>query len=133
MDKRDEEILDILEEDGRASFTHVADEIGVSEGTVRNRVKNMLEEEVIEKFTVKKGSRGSKAVVMIRLRTGKDIEKVLKKFPEKINLMEVTGEYDLIMEIERSSNQEINELLDDIRRIDGVKSTETYMVLKERS
>jgi DNA-binding Lrp family transcriptional regulator len=132
MDKKDEKILGILREEGRASYTEIAEEVGVSEGTIRNRVEKMQENGVIEKFTVQTGTRGSKAVVMIKLTTGKDIDQVLKDFPNKIQIMEVTGEYDLVLEIERPSNQEINNLLDEIRSIEGVDSTETYMVLNER-
>jgi len=132
MDQKDEEILEILKQDGRASYTDIAEEVNVSEGTVRNRVEKMQENSVIEKFSVQTGTRGSRAVVMVELRTGKDIEKVLKEFPEKIQIMEVAGEYDLVLEIERPSNREINNLLDDIRSIEGVDSTETYMVLNER-
>jgi DNA-binding Lrp family transcriptional regulator len=132
MDKKDEKILEFLKQDGRASYTEIAEEIGVSEGTVRNRVENMQENNVIEKFTVQTGTRGSKAIVMVELKTGKDIEKVLKEFPEQIQIKEVAGEYDLVLEIERPSNKEINDLLDEIRRIEGVDSTETYMVLNER-
>ncbi|AOV94928.1 hypothetical protein AQV86_03310 [Nanohaloarchaea archaeon SG9] len=132
MDQKDEKILEILKQDGRASYTDIAEEVNVSEGTVRNRVEKMQENSVIEKFSVQTGTRGSRAVVMVELRTGKDIEKVLKEFPEKIQIMEVAGEYDLVLEIERPSNREINNLLDDIRSIEGVDSTETYMVLNER-
>jgi DNA-binding Lrp family transcriptional regulator len=132
MDKKDEKILEFLREDGRASYTEIAEEVGVSEGTVRNRVEKMQENNVIERFTVETGSQGSKAVVMTRLETGRDIDQVLEDFPEGFHIMEVTGEYDLVLEIEGPSNQEINDLLDEIRSIEGVDSTETYMVLNER-
>jgi DNA-binding Lrp family transcriptional regulator len=132
MDKKDEKILNLLKQDGRASYTEIAEEIGVSEGTVRNRVEKMQENNVIENFTVETGSRGSKAIVMVRLQTGKDINNVMESFPKGITIMEVTGEYDLVLEVQRPSNKKINDLLDNIRSIEGVDSTETYMVLKER-
>lgn len=131
MDETDKKILDILEDDARKSFTDIADEAGVSEGTVRNRVENMLEAGAIEKFTVRRGKTASKAVVMVKIETGRDIEDVLEDFPD-VEVMEVAGEYDLILEIEKDSNHEINYVLDEIRSIDGVESTETYMVLHER-
>ena len=131
MDETDKKILDILEDDARKSFTDIADEAGVSEGTVRNRVEKMLEAGAIEKFTVRRGKTASKAVVMVKIETGRDIEDVLEDFPD-VEVMEVAGEYDLILEIERDSNHEINYVLDEIRSIDGVESTETYMVLHER-
>jgi len=133
MDSTDEEILEILEEDGRISFTEVAEKVDVSEGTVRNRVEKMQETGVIEKFTVETSTESSKAVVMVELETGRDIEKVLKGFPKAITILEVAGDYDLVLRIERKSNREINSLLDSIRSISGVKDTETYMVLNQRS
>ncbi|MFB6174777.1 MAG: Lrp/AsnC family transcriptional regulator [Candidatus Nanohalobium sp.] len=132
MDEKNEKILKYLRKDGRASYTEIAEEIGVSEGTVRNRVEKMKQDGVIEKFSVETGTAGPKAVVMVKLETGKDIDQVLKKFPGQIQIKEVTGGYDLILEVERPSNQEINDVLDEIRSIDGVDSTETYMVLNER-
>lgn len=131
MDETDKKILEVLEEDARKSFTGIAEEAGVSEGTVRNRVEKMLEEGVIEKFTVKRGKAASKAVVMVELETGRDIEDVLEEFPD-VEIMEVAGEYDLILEVEKDSNPEINSVLDEIRKVEGVESTETYMVLQER-
>lgn len=132
MDERNVEILKFLKEDGRASYTRIAEEIGVSEGTVRNRVEKMKQDGTIEKFTVETQTEGPKAVVMVKLETGRDIEQVLEKFPGQIQIKEVTGGYDLILEVERPSNREINDVLDEIRSIDGVDSTETYMVLNER-
>ncbi len=131
MDETDKKILDILEDDARKSFTDIADEAGVSEGTVRNRVENMLEAGAIEKFTVRRGKTASKAVVMVKIETGRDIEDVLEDFPD-VEVMEVAGEYDLILEIEKDSNHEINYVLDEIRKVEGVESTETFIVLQER-
>lgn len=133
MDRTDEEILEIFEEDGRISFTEVAEKVDVSEGTVRNRIEKMQENDVIEKFTVETSTEGSKAVVMVELETGRDIEKVLEDFPENIQILEVAGDYDLVLRIERKNNQDINNLLDSIRSIPGIKNTETYMVLNQRS
>lgn len=133
MDRTDEEILEILEQDGRISFTEVAEKVDVSEGTVRNRIEKMQETGVIEKFTVEISTEGSNAVVMVELETGRDIEKVLEDFPDSIKILEVAGDYDLVLRIERKSNREINSLLDSIRSISGVKDTETYMVLNQRS
>jgi DNA-binding Lrp family transcriptional regulator len=132
MDEINQEIIEHLREDGRASFTEIAEKIGVSEGTVRNRVQKMQENNIIEKFTVEMASNGSEAVVMVKLATGKDIEKLLSDFPEKIEIKEVAGEYDLILEIERQDNQQINSILDEIRSIEGVETTETFMVLNQR-
>ncbi|MFB6115163.1 MAG: Lrp/AsnC family transcriptional regulator [Candidatus Nanohalobium sp.] len=133
MDQKDEKILEFLKKDGRASYTEIAEEIGVSEGTVRNRVQKMQDKGVIERFTVETSGLGSEAVVMVKLETGRDIENVLADFPQGVEIKEVAGEYDLILEIEKETNTEINSVLDEIRSIEGVDSTETFMVLNSRN
>jgi DNA-binding Lrp family transcriptional regulator len=132
MDRKNRRILDILKEDGRASFTDIADELNVSEGTVRKRVQDMKEDGVIDRFTVELGSTAAKAIVMVKLSTNSGIDQVLKDFPEDMAINEVAGEYDLIVEFERANNEEINQVLDKVRGIEGVKETKTYTVLKQR-
>ena len=131
MDDKDKAILEILKEDGRASYTEIAEEVDVSEATVRNRVEKMRENNVIERFTVETGGSRPKAVVMARVETGRDIGKVIEELPDT-EVYEVTGEYDLILKVEEESTEEINKTLDEIRAVKGVETTETYMVLTER-
>ncbi|MFT4893180.1 MAG: DNA-binding Lrp family transcriptional regulator [Candidatus Nanohaloarchaea archaeon] len=132
MDRKNRRILEILKEDGRASFTDIADELNVSEGTVRRRVQDMKEDGVIDRFTVELGSTAAKAIVMVKLSTNSGIDQVLKEFPEDMAINEVAGEYDLIVEFERANNERINQVLDKVREIEGVEETKTYTVLKQR-
>jgi DNA-binding Lrp family transcriptional regulator len=132
MDQKNRKILEILKEDGRVSFTDIADELNVSEGTVRKRVRDMKEDGVIDRFTVELGSTAAKAILMVKLSTNSGIDQVLKEFPEDMAINEVAGEYDLIVEFERANNERINEVLDKVRGIEGVKETKTYTVLKQR-
>ncbi len=52
MDDLDREILSILRRDARTPYTEIADRVGTSEGTVRNRVERLVDDGVIERFTV---------------------------------------------------------------------------------
>ncbi len=132
MDELDREILDVLKQDGRRSFTDIAERVEVSEGTVRNRVEDMKERGVIERFTVETSQEGMSAVVMVSVSTGKSIEKVFESFPEGIEAQEVTGDFDIIVKLERPSIEELNSQLDEIRGIEGVEETRTYSVLRTR-
>ena len=132
MDETDRKILDNLKKDGRRSFTGIADELDVSEGTVRRRVQEMKDKGVIESFTVELGSSGAKAIVMIELSTESGIDDVIQQFSGNMEINEVAGEYDLIVEFEREDTERINRVLDSIRGIDGVEETKTYTVLKQR-
>lgn len=130
MDKTDEKILDELKEDARVSFTYIADEIGVSEGTVRNRVRDMQDEGVIRKFTVETREKDSKAIVMIEVSTDTSTRDIVEGFPEDMEVNEVAGDYDLVAVFDRGSPEELNDDIDKIRDLDGVKGTKTYTVLR---
>ena len=47
MDDFDKNIIDILESDGRASNAEIARKIGVSEGTIRRRLKKLIDNKTI--------------------------------------------------------------------------------------
>lgn len=53
LDETDARIIEMLEEDGRKSYTKMAEELEVSESAVRKRVSTLLSRGVIKKFTVK--------------------------------------------------------------------------------
>lgn len=132
MDDTDEEILSILEEDGRASFTDIADRVGVSEGTVRNRVEKLQETGVIENFTINiNQDRGIAAFISITVSTDREFDRIIADFPDDIEVYELAGDMDMLVKAERSSSEEINDVVDEIRAVEGVESTQTYMILSE--
>lgn len=132
MDDVDRQILGILKEDGRASYTGIADKIEVSEATVRNRIEKLEENGTIERFTVDLNENGMSAIVMVKLSTDAEIRGLVEQLPEKITVSEVTGEFDIVVEISRESSEELNDTLDSIRRVEGVLETQTHSVLKQR-
>lgn len=132
MDNTDEEILSILEEDGRASFTDIAERVGVSEGTVRNRVEKLQETGVIENFTINiNQDRGISSFISITVSTDREFDRIISDFPRDIEVYELAGDMDMLVKAERSSSEEINEVVDEIRAVEGVESTQTYMILSE--
>lgn len=134
MDETDREILDILKKDGRASYTKVAEKLDVSEGTVRNRVEQMESEGLIEKFTVEVSDDSAVgALVMVELSTDKPIEEILERMPEDLEILEITGDYDLAIQLDRRGTGKLNDALDRIRGVEGVEDTKTYSVLRKSS
>lgn len=131
MDERDRQILDVLRENGRAPFTEIADRIGVSEGTVRNRVAKLREEGVIDHFTVQT-DHGASAIVLVDLSTREDIDSIVARFPEDVRVHEIAGDHDMVLRFSRSSRDELNEAIDAVRSVEGVVDTTTYTVLKTR-
>lgn len=132
MDEVDEKILSILQEDGRASFTNIAEQVDVSEGTVRNRVEKLQETGVIQNFTVNVNrERDISAFISVNVSTGREFEQIISEFPDDLQVYELAGDMDMLVKVERDSSEQVNEIVDDIRAVEGVKSTQTYMILSE--
>jgi len=55
LDKKDLKIIEILKGDSRTAFTEIAKILGVSEATVRKRVKNLEDKKVITGYSQLRG------------------------------------------------------------------------------
>jgi Lrp/AsnC family transcriptional regulator for asnA, asnC and gidA len=94
-------IIELLQEDGRMPFSTIAEKIGVSEGTVRNRVNQLREDNIMQiTAAVLPEAFGYtwNSVVFIKLNAGADIEKVaarLAKISEVYYVVHMTGQHDL--------------------------------------
>ncbi len=131
MDNIDTEILSHLESDSRTPFLQIAKDIGVSEGTIRKRVKAMLESGAIKGFTVIKGDSGRvKAFVFIKAkRIVPSTSRRIASLPTVKNVYEVSGTFDIVAYLEATSTESINTDVDAIRKAYGVVSTTTAFVL----
>lgn len=128
MDDTDNKICEILKRDSRTSFVGIAKRLGISEGTVRNRVRAMAGSGIIEGFTIKR-SYGAEGLVLVKSRkTGlREIINELNKFSDDV--FEVAGEYDIACMISAGSLSELNRKIDRIRKIKGIASTVTAIKL----
>ncbi len=52
LDNIDKKLLEELAEDGRLSYDDLAEKVGLSRVAVKDRIQNLKEKGVIEKFTV---------------------------------------------------------------------------------
>jgi len=92
LDKIDIEILHILQQNSSKPFVDIADKLGVTDGTIHQRVKKLKKMEIIKKFTVKLDQEalggGSIAFVLVTVTPG-CIEPISKKISELQNVLEV--------------------------------------------
>jgi DNA-binding Lrp family transcriptional regulator len=134
MDETDREIVKILKNDGRASYSDIGKKIGLSEGAVRKRIKALVNSGVIRKFTIKIGvTEGAEAITMLAINPSlptDEISKKIKKIPNVETIYEVTGEYDIVAIISGMNIAEVNECVEKIRRVDGVVKTNTMIILR---
>lgn len=128
MDEIDNKILEILKENPREKYVKIAKKIGLSEGTVRRRIKKMLENGTIKRFTIEL-SLENEGIVLVKtnpIKTKEIIEKI-KKVSERI--FEVSGDYDIAVLIQANTIDELNKKVDYIRGISGVLNTNTLIKL----
>jgi len=135
MDDLDREILTILRRDSRTPYTEIADEVGTSEGTVRNRVERMVEQGVIERFTVATHTGNVKAMVEIEVAVDVDTHAVSERMADWAAVdfvWMVGGEQDVVLVVDAPDTQGVNELITKARELDEVINTKTRLILDER-
>ncbi len=134
IDHLDERIIEILKKDSRRPFVDIANQLKVSEGTVRSRVRKLVEDGVIKGFTIKTSSKNVKALLEIRTDINvntADIATEVAKYDGVNEVFEVTGDQDVVAIIDVESSPQLNEIIEQVRRYDNVVSTKTRLILKE--
>jgi DNA-binding Lrp family transcriptional regulator len=135
MDSLDREILDILRRDARTPYTEIAEQVGTSEGTVRNRVERMTEAGVIERFTIATRTGNVKAMIEIGVDVDVDTHEVADRVAEwkKVDFVwQVSGEADMVLVVDATDTRGVNELITRARELDEVVDTKTRLILDER-
>jgi DNA-binding Lrp family transcriptional regulator len=112
----------------------IANELEVSEGTIRSRVKKLFEEGIIQAFTIKISNKNVKALVEVKINVNVntfDIANQIASFEGVSEVYEVTGEEDIVAIIDVTSSPQLNAIIERIRRYENVESTRTRLILKE--
>ncbi len=134
MDHLDEKIIEILKKDSRRPFVDIANQLKVSEGTIRSRVRKLVDEEIIQSFTIKTSSKNVKAIIEIKIDVNVNTAEVasqIANFDGVSEVFEVTGEEDIVAIIDVASSPQLNEIIEKVRKFDNVQSTRTRLILKE--
>ncbi|MCS7145666.1 MAG: Lrp/AsnC family transcriptional regulator [Nitrososphaerota archaeon] len=136
LDKRDIKILNILQDDGRASYSSIARQLNISEAAVYSRVNRLVREGVVKGFTAlldeTKLNLSIGAFIGLRATPSKYAEVLnqLAAFPEVVEIHDVTGDYYAMLKVKTRNKEELAALLDKIGRLDGVVSTDTKLILR---
>ncbi len=134
VDDLDLAILCALRENARISNLELAKMLGVSEATVRRRIKIMEEKGIIRGYAALVNCYGVensvKAFIYLKV-DRKHIDEVanaLKKENRLITLYRILGDYDLLCECLFLSMQELQDFVDNKLGIDGIISSVTHVV-----
>lgn len=136
LDSLDFEILSHLQEDGRMSFTVMAEALKVSVGTIRTRFNKLIEEGTVNIIgRVDPGKVGfncyAHIAVFVRPATLKDkVAQKICKLPEVSFLAMTSGDYDLEVDVMCRDNNHLVNFVDSISKIEGVNQTKTTIYFK---
>ncbi len=135
MDNLDIEIVSLLQEDGRSPNATIARRIGVSEGTIRRRLKRLFDEEYIEvKALVDplKIGYGSEALLGVQVDPDKieDVSNKLTALKEINWIVVTTGAFDIFAWVTLPSSEDLGGFLSSkVGIISGIRRTETFVSL----
>ena len=135
LDDTDYRLLAILRDNARTPVTSLAHALGVSRGTVQNRIDKLLDSGVIRGFTVRLKPEAEphaiRAMTLIQV-AGQKADSVirdLRGYPEVRALHTTNGSWDLIAEIGVDTLPDLDRILGTVRSIDGIRSSETSILL----
>lgn len=141
MDDLDERILGILTQDGRASFSAIGREVGLSTNATAARVRRLEAVGVIlgyravlaEEAPGRPAASVIEAFIDVRLQLDQDSDAFLawaRKQPEVRDAVHVTGPYDYLLHVHLPGTSELDRLLRRMKTSAGVSQTQTRLALR---
>ena len=135
VDQIDREMIRILQRNGRGSNAQVAREVGVSEGTIRRRLKRLIQEGLITVVAFpdpEKFGYGTEALIAVQVdpeRT-QEVASKLSALTETSWVAVTTGAFDIFTWVTLGSSEQLGDFLSkEIRTVPGVRRTETFVSL----
>lgn len=144
LDKIDVRLLEELKHNSRENIASLSKKLGIPRTTVHYRIKKLLEEGIIEKFTIKpnykKLNLGTTAFILARYDPAAGLTQ--REVAERISQIEwiyevhiIAGEWDLLIKVRAPSAEDIGKIVvDKLREIKGIGQTVTmvsFVTVKE--
>jgi len=140
VDKIDQNILSALSKDSSISIPKLAEKINVNSSVVYSRIKRLLKNKLIERFTIeinnKKLGYGVKSLTGINMDSKQrdNIIQELLKIPGVREVSEVTGRFDILVTMYAENLSDMYKIVsDNIGKIDGIIGSESFIEMKTRT
>ena len=136
MDSTDLQLLALLRQDARSTVAALASRLGVSRGTVTNRVKRLEDQGVITGYTVRLRPDSQPDLIIAWMSItvdGNQTREVIAHLlgePGVAGLHDTNGRWDLLAELRAANLGELASVLERVRLIKGIAGTETSIHLQ---
>jgi DNA-binding Lrp family transcriptional regulator len=135
MDDKDRQLIALLRQNARLPIAALAQTLGVSRGTVQNRITRLTARGTIQGFTVRVRADAEpariRAITMIAVEGERSdrIIKHLRGFPEIAAVHTTNGRWDMVLELNTENLEAFDLALQRIRQIRGISGSETSLLL----
>ena len=140
IDEIDIKLIDSLGRDSSTTFVELARQIGISDATVHFRVRRLMSEGVIKKFTISLDydllGYDHLAFVGINFKPSVNVDATIDKLvnlEEVLELYEMHNSYDLFLKIRAKDFDQLRDIVENkIRALPNILNTELIIALKSR-
>ena len=133
IDELDRRIIEALQENGRESFRRIGAQLGVSEATIRNRYARLRDGGVLRVTGVTNPlGLGFEAQAMLGVKTSGPPELVadaVAAWREADYVVITAGQFDLLVELVCTDRHHLLDVINRVRALEGVASTESFVYL----
>jgi Lrp/AsnC family transcriptional regulator, leucine-responsive regulatory protein len=138
VDATDRQLLRLLVDDGRATYSELGAKVRLSANTVADRVRRLRASGVIRGYhaDVDPAALGRSLTMLsdIRLREGvdrSDFERGLSAIPQVVTAQRLTGDYDFQLHLVCIDPAEFETIIDVLKRDHGVRELRSRLLLHE--
>lgn len=127
LDSKDLKIIKVLKENSRLAIRDIAKKTNIRPSTVHQRIQKLIENKVIEKFTLKLSNEAVEEnfIVFMYLTTKEDLPKEFFNNRHIKEAFGITGEYDLLLKLKFKDIVEFNDFVISIRKNKSITKTIT--------
>jgi Lrp/AsnC family transcriptional regulator, regulator for asnA, asnC and gidA len=133
IDRTSQRIIAVLQRDGRSPNTVIAREVGISESAVRARIQALTSAGILQIIGLTDpGNMGFGVMALIGVQAGNDLNRIaelVSTWPETTYVVISAGSFDLLIELVCTDNNELLQIVERIRAVDGVRSTESFIYI----
>jgi DNA-binding Lrp family transcriptional regulator len=135
LDDIDRRLISLLRANGREPVVSLAERLGVTRATVNKRMERLVDSGVIVGFSVRVRDPAEATVVRaisLLAVEGRNVNRViqaLRGIPEVAAIHTTNGRWDLVAELSCDSLSSFDAALGVIRRIEGLRTSETSLLL----
>jgi len=135
LDDVSKHLVEELQQDGRRSYAALAKSVGLSEAAVRQRIRKLLDDGVMQIVAVTDPTTvGFSRQAMVGIKAEGNLREIARRLsllPELDYVVLCAGSFDILVELVCEDDEHLLRFLDEsVRRIEGIKETETFIYLR---